>query len=498
MKSKTYLFPYQTCDSLPVTFYPKGVAVLVAVLLFLFHGATLSAQSFPTATPPVRNEIDTTLDAAPSLLVDKPSALRTAASRRPLYSASEEESLDEEAPVEELPDEAMTLSPDEFDESPSFDGDCDLCGGQGCRNCDHCGPVFRRSCRLATAPEIFGGSFPIGLQVFGTIVDGNGTNQFSGNLPLAAHSRRANVADNNRAIPNDRAYFLYQHFNNAQNAFLNPALTGPVEMDASINRYTFGIEKAFFEQRMSVELRMPIAGSTNFVGPAFGVFGGEIGNLAVITKFSLAEGDWYSIVGGVGVDAPTGSDVVGRVGDFWYTVRNESVHILPYLGMLLAPSARCFHQLFVQADVPTNGNEVAYGELHSSTYTYNTYEYSFDDQPLLHVDWQSGYWLYQNPRRPYQCGLAAMFALHYTSTLADSDRIVGVAPPPPMPPPMIPQPTELQFSVPGNQLDVLNLSVGLHALAGAFGFRVAGILPLTDDFERLYDAQLQGSLNVYF
>ena len=107
-------------------------------------------------------------------------------------------------------------------------------------------------------------------------------------LPLAAASRRVKIAEDDNALPQDRVFFLYNHFENAldMHAFPSSSRSSLAERSFSVDRYTLGVEKTLLDRCWSVELRMPLAGETDFstplLSPGFGVSGGSTGNLAVI------------------------------------------------------------------------------------------------------------------------------------------------------------------------------------------------------------------------
>ena len=109
--------------------------------------------------------------------------------------------------------------------------------------------------RLAGTPNMFGDLFyDLGGSVF---VRDSAANTALADLPLAAASRRVKIAENNKALPEDRVFFMYNHF---ENALHNESNLGPtfVSRDLEVDRYTFGLEKTLFDENWSVELRMPL------------------------------------------------------------------------------------------------------------------------------------------------------------------------------------------------------------------------------------------------
>ena len=137
--------------------------------------------------------------------------------------------------------------------------------------------------RLARVPNMFGDVFFPGGQLS---VVGGGTPALM-DIPLAGGSRRYKVSENNKAVPMDRYYFMYNHFHNALEADPNTAVPG-LERQYSIERYIVGFERRFFDGNWSVEVRMPFCSEYGMSVPKFDVAGGDIGNLSVSLKRLLA------------------------------------------------------------------------------------------------------------------------------------------------------------------------------------------------------------------
>ena len=156
--------------------------------------------------------------------------------------------------------------------------------------------------RLARTPEYFGDNF-----IGGDMIAQTGIAAVRLDLPLAAGSRRAKIADHNKAYPVDRVFVNYHHFHNAQ-TFTRP---GVFDSD-NIDRFTFGFEKTFDCGQASIEMRLPFADRVTRDDADFELRGGNVGNLAVILKRLMYESDRFALAYGLGVDIPTGSDVRGR------------------------------------------------------------------------------------------------------------------------------------------------------------------------------------------
>ena len=135
---------------------------------------------------------------------------------------------------------------------------------------------------LAGAPNMFGDFFNnLGGSVFAF---GSSFNNARADLPLAAGCRRVKIAEDDNALPQDRVFFTYNHFQDALQAESSFGGVAPFSRNFSVDCYTIGVEKTFFDRCSSIELRMPLAGRTDFSTPDFDVSGGDVGNLAVIVK----------------------------------------------------------------------------------------------------------------------------------------------------------------------------------------------------------------------
>jgi len=278
---------------------------------------------------------------------------------------------------------------------------------------------------------------------------------------------------------------MYNHFQNALQMQANTFATGLVERDFSVDRYTVGFEKTFFEGCWSAELRMPFVGRTTFDTGDFYGAGGTVGNLALILKRVIYESDDTVAAVGLGIDVPTGADAVGRMFTSEMRFRNQSAHLLPYVGILRTAREPFFWQSFLQIDVPLNGNFVDVSDpAYGSRDIGRLY-----DQTLLYFDLELGYWLHRNPGANFVTGLAAVIEFHYTSTLNDADILTGTDP----------FGTVYTLGNGVNRVDPMNLTLGLHAeLNNHTLCRVAAVVPLRTGDDRLFDAEVQVQLERRF
>jgi len=337
------------------------------------------------------------------------------------------------------------------------------------------GPILR----LASVPNMLGDFFNQGGQVSMT-----GAVNALADMPLAGGGRRAKIAENNKALPMDRCFFMYHHFHNALEADPNTLLPG-LARNFSVNRYTIGLEKRFLNDCWSIDIRMPFTEDYAWSPGKFAVAGGDIGNLSITFKRLLAVSCTGAVAAGLMIETPTGDDATCRAVTTNVTLRNHAVHLSPYIGFLRAPNDRLFYQGFLQVDVPANGNRVDYVD--TTVPASGTFG-NLNEQTLLHADLSAGYWLHRNCCRRGVTGLASIVEFHYTTALQNADVVPGAL-----------AGTNFQFGNLRNRFDLVNLTAGLHAeLARRTTVRVAGAFPIAEGPERPFDAEVQVSINRRF
>jgi hypothetical protein len=279
-------------------------------------------------------------------------------------------------------------------------------------------------------------------------------------VATAGGDRRFKFAENNSPFPQDRLFFNYHHFHNA--------LVEVTGADASLDRFTFGLEKTLFSDNTSFEVRTPFAiglgGNPLGSDPVDQVT--EFGNIAVAVKQLLASGPNGAIAAGLGVVLPTGDDFSVGGDTLSNSFDNEAVHLLPYLGIYTTPTPRIFTQFFTQLDFDVNGNDVEIGGIQGV----------LQDATLLFLDYQVGYWVHRDNSRRYFRAIAPMVELHYTTTLQDFDYGPFVG---------------RQLFVEDFRRDVLNLTGGLFFELGPMAtLKVGAVSPLRTGFDKTFDSEL--------
>lgn len=304
-------------------------------------------------------------------------------------------------------------------------------------------------------------------------------------ISTSAADRNFKIVENNSPIPTDRVFFNYHHFANALETFDGPVL--------NLDRFNFGVEKTFWDENWSVELRVPFArglDAMQVVGQEAGLEGTEFGNLAMAVKAILLQGRSSTLSAGLGIVFPTGSDSEvffdDGSGDLFplASVENEAVHLQPFLGYLWTPNDRLFAQFYTQLDFDANGN----------TTQIRGVEGRLQDQSLLFLDMNIGYWAYRNPNARFVKAVAPVIELHYSTTMESPDAAPagddGITP----------EDYEIAtITNPAFRQDLLNLTGGLHfRLFRSSLLTVAGGVPLRDNLDRDFDAEFTVQMTHYF
>lgn len=278
---------------------------------------------------------------------------------------------------------------------------------------------------------------------------------FDAVVGLSGGASRTLVSRNNNVVPRTRAYFDNSFSKAARFDAAADARTG------DIYQGIFGIEKAFFDDRLSFEIRMPVVkgfdeSQSAVIGqPA--TQGTEFGNMYLGAKALLYRDEQNVLTAGVGLTLPTGNSTEFQFGNLVFvSIDNGTSYIQPFVAYAHT-RGRGFLQTWAELDFAMGGNDVLVGNTPSGTY---------QEQDLLKLDLQVGYWLYQNGDPDgFVTGIAPLLELHYTTTLNDSDRINIVQ----------------DYENPFNRMDILNTTVGAQFNFGPRANGRLGVaLPLLD------------------
>jgi hypothetical protein len=373
-----------------------------------------------------------------------------------------EEAAPAEKPMAEMPAEAAA--------PPSA-----LAGGMGAA----AGPE-------SAFPNMIGDFFGGGARFFGR---GQLANIQNASVGIAGGDRRYKIIEGNSPVPTDRLFLNYNHF---QNPLLD--IEGN---DRNLERFTFGLEKTFFDGMWSAEVRLPLSSDYNSTQSMSG--GGlsatEFGDVAVALKRVILRRENFLLSTGLGMAFPTGDDwrIVDDAGTV-VEVANESVHLQPFLGAAWRSDDNpLFCLFFTQIDFDTQGNSVRMRNPRTSngSSTLDTIGV-FQEQNLLFVDIALGYWIYRNHSAHYLTGIAPIVELHYSTTLQNEDYVSGLYG-------SIGANSPQSGSIGNGRRDVLNLTSGLQFELGRMSsLTVAGVAPLRTGEDREYDAEFVVQFNRRF
>jgi hypothetical protein len=288
-------------------------------------------------------------------------------------------------------------------------------------------------------------------------------------VAVAGGDRVMKFSDNNNPIPQNRLFFNYHLFSNP--------VTDVNGVSQDVNRFTFGLEKTFWDSTASIEFRVPFEAavdSSQTLGQTTDTLGAEFGNLALALKMLIYDNSHWTVSGGLGMIFPTANDatIYSLPQEPIVTFANESYFLQPFLGVYFKPNSRLFTQFVTQVNFDVSGSTVTVSD--SSVFGGSGSDRVFE-QPLLFLDSSLGYWLYQTKRHDvWITGIAPMIELHYSSTLKDLD---------------LPDIGSGVFE-PDFRRDALNLTGGvLFSLGRWTSLRVAGVAPLRHE-SLMYDAEL--------
>jgi hypothetical protein len=337
---------------------------------------------------------------------------------------------------------------------------------------------FGSSLAVNSAPNMIGDLLSSGGYLAVSSTDGYAS------IPIAGGDRRFKISENMSPLPRDRVFYAFNGFQQAARTVEN--------REIDVYRHTLGAEKTFRDGTASVEVRMPIlqglSAAQSLDGDLYNDDRIEFGNMTIIPKFILSEGTSYVFSAGLGINLPTAPHAIitetGNSISSSLEIRNQAVHLSPFLGLLLLPSDRTYVIGYVQADFDTYGSTILNGN--------GAILGSYQDQNLLHFDVAVGRHLYRNDNARLT-GIAAQLELHYTTTIQDADPFPAFG--------------TINITNPFNRLDLLFLTAGVNFQFWDSSWLTVGCaVPLrgTRDTvfvpnpERPFDAELQVIFNRYF
>jgi hypothetical protein len=260
------------------------------------------------------------------------------------------------------------------------------------------------------------------LYVPNVVFGGVGASGLNSLFPNPASSGAAllginKISENTSPLPRDRVFVNYNLYDGTQ---LAPG--GP-----SVNRFTPGFEKTFFDRRMSFEMRFPFAASINpdlLLNNGTVATSGDVvfGNISAVLKGLLYQDEKVAFSAGLQAALPTAPTLSLSLADGTkvVAVENRAVHLMPFFGALYTPNERFFAQGFLQADVDANGNPVAVNPTLQSLTPIGR----IHDPTLLYIDLNAGYWLYRGQNRGLT-GFAPTLEYHHNQSASHSQFLAS-------------------------------------------------------------------------
>ena len=258
------------------------------------------------------------------------------------------------------------------------------------------------------------------------------------------------VMEDGSPLIRDRVFFNYSDFLGVQ--------LGPETLQ--VNRFTFGFEKTFFDGNTSFELRIPTAVTLNesfdhdsgVVSDNF-----QLGCITMFFKGRLYGNNVCQVTGGLGLTVPTAQDTVlvsSETGLSPHTdaiIKDQAVHLLPWIGGVYTPNDRFFLQWMIEGDFATNKDDVLveHGEEQPLEPVGGLY-----DAPFIYGSIGIGYWVIRDSCS-WLSGVAQTLELHYNRSLSPTAELTiptSFAAPP------------IGTSTIGNRqnLEVTNLTAGIN------------------------------------
>lgn len=285
---------------------------------------------------------------------------------------------------------------------------------------------------------------------------------------------RLKIAEGGTVLPQNRIFMRYNYFDSVKYAGTGVAL----------NRFTPGFEREFLDGLFSVELRAPFATDTQVENVLNGGTIGsgssaQFGNLTTYLKALLVSRSNLAVSGGLGISLPTASDI--RVdyadGTSLLNIRNEAVHLQPFLGFLYTPTVDWFAHGFMQYDVAASGNTV---ELRSAG-GHLSPAGRLTDPNHIFLDLGVGFWAYRSNASRGLTGVIPTLELHQASSLQGGDSVSSGA---------------FQVGNFGGSTSITSVVAGSTLEFGQRSQLIVGYAtPLSGGADRQYDGALSVTLN---
>ena len=284
------------------------------------------------------------------------------------------------------------------------------------------------------------------------------------------------IAENTSPIPRDRVFFNYSDFNGV------PLIANGV----NVNRFTPGFEKTFFQGMSSIELRAPFASTLSsnlYTVDSNDTQSTQFGNFTIYLKQLFYRDETFAFSGGLGMALPTANNenVFLSSTHQLLSIKNQAVHLLPFLGSVYTPSENVFVQQFLQFDFDSNGANVLVNDFNGNTSSIGRLR----DMSYLYYSIGAGYWLYNNPNSDRLfTRIAPIAELHYNKSISSTNVLSSQL---------------VTVGEPRVNQDLLNGTLGMSAMMGQNKtLTLAYVTPLSSIDHRLFNSEVRVIFNWYF
>ncbi len=243
------------------------------------------------------------------------------------------------------------------------------------------------------------------------------------------------------------------------------------------------LRRLFLNDLTSVEVRVPF--SSTLTSDLFATGSNDqrvqFGNVFMSLKGLLWANERWASTMGTSVTVPTEQDirVSRRDGTELIQIKNQSVHILPFLGFAFFPSERIFAQVLTQVDVDTNGRPVLanFGDGLENIGRFRDQTMMFNSAAVAYRLWNSGY------RRSVVRSVIPTMEVHWNRSLDGSSELSNGF-------------STLDSS---RNFESINLISGLtFDLINSSRLAVGYVAPVSRTDSRVFDGELRVMFNKYY
>ena len=279
---------------------------------------------------------------------------------------------------------------------------------------------------------------------------------------------RYRFADHTSPIPQDRFFVNYHYFHNALQTQTQVNGIGQViiqDSSGGVNTFVLGVEKTLFTPNFSIEFRLPFfkgsAQNDAPLGVAINTESPDVGNLSVTLKSLLYSGNGAVFSAGFGFDLPTAQSVNGsqdnRTNVNVYQFDNNAIYLNAFASVLYNPEGFRWIQAVGQySTVLNDGNALVFPAT-----------IQVEEQGLIALGVNSGFWCYSNRTAQLLNGIALMAELNYTQSLQSGrDHRINLG-------------GGNSVSIATGDISVINLTTGTQFQFGTSSqFRLSVVVPL--------------------